>query len=110
MAQITGPCIISNATLRTRDLAPDFLSALYALGDAASRRADDLRAEYADIFEEIEGIDSICGDVYGDDAGWLMEALFDALNEFAPEGTYFGSSEGDGACFGFWEYDEEDDG
>jgi hypothetical protein len=38
----------------------------------------------------------------------LNESVFDALNEVAPENTSFGSSEGDGASFGFWENDLED--
>jgi hypothetical protein len=37
-------------------------------------------------------------------ADWLdrFEAL---LSEHAPEGMYFGASEGDGACFGYWPCD-----
>ena len=31
-----------------------------------------------------------------------LEDLTDALQELAPTGFYFGASEGDGACFGFW--------
>lgn len=34
--------------------------------------------------------------------GELIEDLCSHLNEFAPEGHYFGSHEGDGADFGFW--------
>jgi|APSaa5957512535_1039671.scaffolds.fasta_scaffold08005_6 hypothetical protein len=35
--------------------------------------------------------------------------LFDLLNEMCPEGIWFGSCEGDGACFGFWSYLEDND-
>lgn len=38
-----------------------------------------------------------------DRAGWLMEDLYDALDECAPDGHYFGAHPGDGADFGFWE-------
>ena len=39
---------------------------------------------------------------------FLNDSLFDALNEVAPEGTYFGSAEGDGASFGFWDMPEDE--
>lgn len=35
-------------------------------------------------------------------AGELLQELEDSLSELAPEGVYFGASEGDGADFGFW--------
>lgn len=35
----------------------------------------------------------------------LANDLFNLLDEIAPEGFWFGSQEGDGACFGFWRVD-----
>jgi len=32
----------------------------------------------------------------------------DALNEYAPDGYYFGAIEGDGSDFGFWAIEDED--
>ena len=32
----------------------------------------------------------------------LVEAFFDALNEYAPPYCYFGANEGDGSDYGFW--------
>ena len=32
----------------------------------------------------------------------LVNELMDILNEYAPEGIYFGAHEGDGSAFGFW--------
>lgn len=37
-----------------------------------------------------------------------VESMFDALNDVAPEGTYFGAHEGDGSDYGFWEIEPED--
>jgi hypothetical protein len=32
----------------------------------------------------------------------VLDALFDALQEYAPDYAYFGASEDDGAEYGFW--------
>lgn len=39
------------------------------------------------------------------DKSYIVDELADELDKIAPEGYYFGASEGDGACYGFWEVD-----
>lgn len=39
----------------------------------------------------------------------LFEDAFDFINARCPEGTYFGAHPGDGADFGVWEYEDDDE-
>jgi len=55
----------------------------------------DLIAEYDDTTDEEEQI-------------YILQDIFERLNEMAPEGLEFGSHPNDGADYGFWEYDQED--
>ena len=88
---------VSHGTLRTCDLVAAFI--LFLEGEGMDPQAD------ADI--------SVPDEAWGDDASafWdseeadflLHEDLFPAMDALAPEGVYFGSHEGDGADFGYWE-------
>lgn len=51
---------------------------------------DNWAHEYADDMSEDEMLTHLLG------------ALFDALDEVAPDGMYFGAHPGDGSDFGFW--------
>jgi hypothetical protein len=84
-----GP--ISEGTLRPEDLIPTFAGELRARGGENFVNTTLLYAEDYDP----ESFPS-------ENVDWLLNELEDALNETAPLGTYFGTSEGDGACFGFW--------
>lgn len=45
---------------------------------------------------------------FGWTQSWLWnECVFELFNRFSPRGYYFGSSEGDGACIGWFKYEEE---
>ena len=79
---------ISHGTLRAQDLALAFIQALKSFDYP---RAKAFRAEW-DALEDTD-----C-----EAAGYILHELFDALDEYAPEGCYFGSHPGDGADFGFW--------
>lgn len=85
---------VIRATLRPQDLIPAFLNVI------------------KDTPEYIQMMDVVPSYVQeDDDAEWweseecsffLNESLFDVLNNYAPDGYYFGSLEGDGSDFGYW--------
>ena len=94
---------VSHATMRTQDLVPAFLSVL----------KEEDEALWAEL---IEGIDDYEAMTENDDdprwyedgmVGFLYEDLWDAMNDIAPEGYYFGAHPGDGSDYGFWEYDDD---
>lgn len=95
---------ISHGTLRTQDLIPAFLDAVqeYAQAEYEALMVCPFPPVPAYVYDE--GDDSEWWQ--SDDASYLLESLFDILNDAAPEGCYFGAHPGDGSDFGFWECEE----
>lgn len=93
MAKKANPGSVSWGTHLASDLIPRFLRELAQLDEG---KAAELRAKLP------EGLEP--DDPYWDseEVHWLLEELFDTLNEFAPHGYYFGAHWGDGTNFGFW--------
>jgi len=95
--QLDGfPWIVSTDTLRVDHLADAYLGAFDQLGqDVPEPFRSDLQqcAAYASGLTAPDPCDA--WDV-------ATQWAFDRLGELAPDGFYFGASEGDGACFGFW--------
>jgi hypothetical protein len=75
---------VSEGTLRPEDLIPVFED---VLGEANGLTPHGIRTAF---FNE------------SDSENDYLNTLFNELNNQAPLFTYFGSAEGDGACFGFW--------
>ncbi len=85
---------VIRATLRPQDLIPAFLDVI------------------KDTPEYVQVMNFVPAYAYEDDdaewwesedcASFLNESLFDTLNDYAPDGYYFGSHEGDGSDFGYW--------
>lgn len=93
-------------THRLVDLVPVFLDTLESLNSDAAAR---IRAEYAEVLDAIDAHTGVLDVDVGEDGTFLIEALFDALNDCAPDGYYFGAHPYDGADFGFWQVDDDDD-
>jgi hypothetical protein len=87
---------ISHGTMRTQDLLRTFADELERLNPNATHSIGEARA-YADKLDNYEGEELVIQN--GIDC---LNELFDALNEYAPEGCYFGSHPGDGADYGYW--------
>ena len=90
-----------HGTLRDEDLLQAFSDELARIDETKFRdviKADaHLFAESANLTaaEIVEELGEYVTDVIND--------LMDALNEYAPDGYYFGAIEGDGSDFGFWQ-------
>jgi hypothetical protein len=83
---------ISCGTLRSKDLVRSFTSEYERLGG----RPSNIRH-----FDNVI-IGNNLSASHDEELTWALEDLFELLNEMAPEGSYFGAHEGDGADFGFW--------
>jgi len=87
---------IISGTMQPRDVIPalaDELSMLIL--ENGIRNASDAHKSLVCDANAITDYDS-------EDAGYVLEELFDALNELAPSYCYFGAHEGDGSAYGFW--------
>jgi len=84
-------------TMRAEDLIPTFLDEIERLDPD---RAKEIQRTYGDVID--------ASDYESEDAAWLLDKLFDTLEELAPEGFYFGAHPGDGADYGFWPVEDDD--
>ena len=108
---------ISHGTLRTADLLSAFIGELENLtllnGDWLAM------PENHNVRNLLSGLIGQAQDMFAEDgesieegkeeqADWLLESLYEALDSFAPEGFYFGAHPGDGSDFGFWPIESEE--
>lgn len=82
---------VSSGTLRTEDLLQAFIEYIP-------------EEEYPEIHSEYESIT----DFDSEEAGYFLQDVVMVMYELAPVGYYFGAHPGDGACFGFWEIEEDE--
>lgn len=99
------PGSYSHGTMRSEDLIPEFMSMLESVD---KDRAEKLEFEFNGVFDVLNGtIEEIDGTEIDEikmqeDMGYLVDELFDILNEYCPPYCYFGAHEGDGADYGVW--------
>ena len=85
---------VSQSTLRSEDLYTTFRDKLEALGH-------DMKELPELDFDELtqNGLEAV---------EWAIhDIMWAALQEYCPEGYYFGAHPGDGALFGCWEFEDE---
>ena len=96
---------VIHATVNPRDLIPAFIEELDRLREAESFNSGRtiVYGREDDALGEIER--GMSADGYYDSESSMhdLEWLFDRLDEYAPDGCYFGAHEGDGSDFGFWQ-------
>lgn len=92
---------VISGTFRPEDLIPAFADELRFLSEASINNNPELWEEIACLLEAADG-----ADYWSESVIELIWELADALNEFAPEGGYFGTHPGDRSDFGFWMLEE----
>lgn len=91
---------VSEGTLRSEDLLSRFARELDSLLHLQVTRFK--RARYRKLIREADSM-LARGDINSEEsASEVVDDLMNALGDFAPPYGYFGTSEGDGASFGFW--------
>ena len=89
---------LTQGTLRSEDLIPAFTYELAYLSNGQHPLLHEIKQ--FDWYSEDISLD--IGDSQQEIASDLVNDLMDALNEYAPAHTYFGTLDGDGSDFGFW--------
>jgi len=98
---------VSHGTMRQEDLIPSFLGVLEELDktrwQVLVEGHQDVLDRFGDLrLEWVAGSGEYIPDDKIDSAHYLLDVLFDTLDDLAPEGYYFGANPGDGSDYGFW--------
>lgn len=93
---------ISHGTMRTEDLLPLFARELETLA-----RINKVRHLHASLLHSAQRIER-ARDWDGAEAISTLDALCEALDDYAPMYCRFGAHEGDGSDYGFWPPDGEE--
>lgn len=100
--------ILSDGTLQPSHLIPKYLTYL-----SLFTWSPKIQDEVVELEREWEILEDMISNNVGQDVDhlekqqWILQDLCDLMSDLAPKGCWFGASEGDGALFGFWEYEDE---
>lgn len=94
---------ISHAIMKPEDLIPVFMNELETLD---KERYDIIKKDYQEDLKAIEYYNTTPYSRHiseqQEQINWLLEELFDTLNNYCMPYFYFGAHEGDGSDYGFW--------
>ena len=114
-----GGLIFSEGTLNLTHLLPTAYDVIVEFN-----LSDNIKEEIEKIFSNTDSQDNeknlptFNNQYYGyititedkeEEASYIFEDIFDLFNDIAPEGFYFGNLEGDGACFGWFVVEDEEE-
>lgn len=94
---------VIRGTLRPQDLLPAFLD---VLADVAPDECVKLTIQPYGFVPAHAQDDENADWWQSEECWWCIGELTDALDACAPEGYYFGTLDGDGSDFGFWQIEE----
>lgn len=112
MAQFVFEGTVSHGTMRPQDLIPAFLHVLRQLAPAEHDffiQEDRAVARWVAAGCPDFTTRTKSGAAFNERVSIFLDELFDALNDWAPDGFYFGAHPGDGSDYGFWPVEEEGD-
>ena len=99
MASDMGGTII-HGTLRNEDVIPALYNYLSAM--------DSIDPEYPKVLDDLTTEVDRIADWDSDETSEIALGLFDAIDQFLPEGFYCGALPGDGSDFGIWRHEEDE--
>ena len=101
---------IIHGTLRNQDIGPelaDYLENMGKNGIVPLQLWPKLDKTAKRLCEDVDRMDN--DDVwFSEEGSEIVMELFEAIDEFLPDGYYCGSTEGDGSDFGVWEIEKGD--
>lgn len=103
--------ILSDGTLNLTHLLPKAYDLMlsYNLQTNLKKEIESVFTALPTFHNQYYGETEIIEDKMEDAVYLWNEDIFNYFNNISPNGYYFGSSEGDGACLGWFKYEENED-
>ena len=101
--------VISEGTLNPDDLAVAFCKHEDDIQDYFATSIDaDIRIHLDKLRKDVSELRLYGGLMGYETKADLIDEIMDSLDLLSPEDYYFGAHPDDGACYGYWRFDDED--